>query len=104
MLVGAVALSLLGMAAFLTGSDHFLGGVSLAISSVTLLLLPILQATQNRDGAALHAKIDELIKAQENARDALIGVEERTDEEIEQMRRTAGREAAGQESQSPPQT
>lgn len=32
-------------------------GSSLAISCLTLLLLSILQATQNRDGAALHAKL-----------------------------------------------
>lgn len=79
MLLLAVALSLAGIVAFAFGSDHFLGGASLAISTVTLLLLPILQATQNRDGAALQAKIDELIRAQEGARNSLIGVESRSD-------------------------
>ncbi|WP_367182909.1 low affinity iron permease family protein [Sphingomonas bacterium] len=41
------------------------------IGIVTLLLLPILQATQNRDGAALPAKLDELIKVTAEARDNL---------------------------------
>ncbi|MDU0342057.1 low affinity iron permease family protein [Bosea rubneri] len=86
MLLIALALSLAGAVAFLSGSDHFLGGASLAISTVTLLLLPILQATQNRDGAALQAKIDELIRAHEGARNSLIGVEARSDEEIEKAR------------------
>ena len=54
---------------------------------VTLLLLPILQATQNRDGAALQAKIDELIKSNTEARDALIGLENRSEDEIERVRR-----------------
>ncbi|UZF95619.1 low affinity iron permease family protein [Bosea sp. NBC_00550] len=86
MLLIAVALSLIGFGAFFSGSDHLLGGASLAISTITLLLLPILQATQNRDGAALHAKIDELIKAHDHARNALIGIEEGTDVEIERIR------------------
>jgi low affinity Fe/Cu permease len=88
MLVVALALSLTGVLAFASGDDHFLGGASLAISTVTLLLLPILQATQNRDGAALQAKIDELIRLQEGARNSLIGVEARSDEEIEKARRS----------------
>ena len=50
------------------------------------MLLPILQATQNRDGAALQAKIDELIKVNSAARDALIGLENRDEAEIERMR------------------
>jgi low affinity Fe/Cu permease len=57
---------------------------------VTLLLLPILQATQNRDGAALQAKIDELIKATSNARDDLIGLENRHEDEIQSIRLTQG--------------
>jgi low affinity Fe/Cu permease len=61
-------------------------GANLAISVVTLLLLPVLQATQNRDGAALQAKIDELIKSSSEARDALIGLENRSEAEIERVR------------------
>ena len=48
---------------FLAQDELFISGANLTISVLTLLLLPILQATQNRDGAALQAKIDELIKA-----------------------------------------
>jgi low affinity Fe/Cu permease len=51
-----------------------------------LLFLPILQATQNRDGAALQAKLDELIKVNKEARNDLIGIEDRDEEEIEEMR------------------
>ena len=86
MLFLCVLLALLGAMAFLSGSDRFINGASLAISILTLLLLPILQATQNRDGAALQAKLDELIRTNENARDGLIGLERRAEHEIERLR------------------
>jgi low affinity Fe/Cu permease len=85
-----VALCVAGIAAYAYGSDHLIGGTSLAINIVTLLILPILQATQNRDGAALQAKIDELIKSSHRARDTLIGLENRSEEEIEALRNEGG--------------
>jgi len=86
MLVVCILLSLTGTIAYVSGNEHFLSGANIAISIVTLLLLPILQATQNRDGAALQAKIDELIKVNHEARNALIGLENRSEEEIEALR------------------
>ncbi len=82
---------MIGVAAYLTKDDWFIAGANLAISVVTLLLLPILQATQNRDGAALQAKIDELIKASSSARDELIGLENRDEQEIERLRLSENR-------------
>jgi low affinity Fe/Cu permease len=76
--------------AFITKDELFIAGANLTISVVTLLILPILQATQNRDGAALQAKIDELIKATTDARDDLIGLEKRDEREIEKVRLTEG--------------
>jgi len=76
----------LAVLAFAMGNDRLMWGASLATSFVTVLLLPILQETQNRDSAALHAKLDELIKANADARDALIGLENRPVEEIEEIR------------------
>jgi low affinity Fe/Cu permease len=86
MLVVCVLLSGLGVVAYLTTQDKFIAGANLTISIVTLLLLPILQATQNRDGAALQAKLDELIKTHADARDALIGLERKGEEDIERLR------------------
>ena len=86
MLILCVLLAVTGVAAYLTKDEWFISGANLAISVVTLLLLPILQATQNRDGAALQAKIDELIKATSDARDDLIGLEKRDADEIERIR------------------
>jgi len=48
-------------------------------------LLPILQATQNRDGTAPQAKLDELIKAHGDARDALVGLKRKGENQIQDM-------------------
>ena len=90
MLCLCLGLAAIGVYSYLEGGERFIAGANLSISIVTLLLLPILQATQNRDGAALQAKIDELIKANEKARDDLIGLENREEDEIEQMRLDEG--------------
>ncbi|WP_084607572.1 low affinity iron permease family protein [Sphingomonas jaspsi] len=75
-----------GIGAYFSNNDHFLNGANLSISIVTLLLLPILQATQNRDGAALQAKLDELISANRRARNEMIGIERDSEDKIERER------------------
>jgi low affinity Fe/Cu permease len=72
--------------AYASQNELLVNGTNLAINVLTLLFLPILQATQNRDGAALQAKLDELIKANAEARNDFIGLENRGEEEIEQLR------------------
>jgi low affinity Fe/Cu permease len=86
MLIICLIICVTAVGAFMSKDELFIAGANLAISIVTLLILPILQATQNRDGAALQAKIDELIKATANARDDLIGLENRDEKEIEDIR------------------
>jgi low affinity Fe/Cu permease len=83
-----IALVLAAVAAFAWthGNDRLMWGVSLTLNALVLILLPILQATQNRDDAALHAKLDELIKTDAAARNVLIGLEKRSQEEIEELR------------------
>lgn len=90
MLMICLVLAATGLIAYLSQDELFVSGANLTISVVTLLLLPILQATQNRDGAALQAKIDELIKASSKARDDLIGLENRDEDEIERVRLDEG--------------
>src|SRR5690348_14604370 len=75
MLLVALALVAFAEGAWIADNDRLEWAAALALASVTILLLPILQATQNRDGAALHEKLDELIKADVTARAALIGLE-----------------------------
>jgi low affinity Fe/Cu permease len=100
MLFVCMMVAALAIVAFAQGSDRLMWGASLATSVVTVILLPILQETQNRDSAALHAKIDELIKTNAEARNALIGLENRPVEEIEQMR--ADEEDSAPDPGSPP--
>ena len=58
---------------------------NLAISIVTLLMVFVLQNTQNRDSAALHMKIDEVVRAQPEARDHVRGVESKSHREIKEL-------------------
>jgi len=48
-------------------------------------LLPILQATRNCDGTAPQAKLDELIKAHGDARDAPVGLKRKGENQIQDM-------------------
>ena len=52
---------------------------------ITFLMVFIIQNTQNRDGAAIQAKLDELIRVSA-ARNALIGIEALTQDEISEIR------------------
>lgn len=53
---------------------------------VTFLMVFLIQNTQNRDGVAVQAKLDELIRVTE-AKNAFIGIEHLTEEEVEKFRR-----------------
>ena len=58
---------------------------NVAISIVTLLMVFVLQNTQNRDSAALHLKLDEIVRAVEGARDDVRGVESKSEPEIREL-------------------
>jgi len=53
---------------------------------VTFLMVFLIQNTQNRDGAALQAKLGELIRATHDARNAYMGIERLPEGELEHMR------------------
>jgi low affinity Fe/Cu permease len=52
---------------------------------VTFLMVFLIQATQNRDAAAIHLKLDELIRANRKARNALVALEQLPDSEIAEL-------------------
>ena len=52
---------------------------------ITFLMVFVIQNTQNRDGAAVQAKLDELIRVSA-AQNSLIGIEHLTEEEISNIR------------------
>ena len=68
-------------------SDTWQLVINTSTSIITFLMVFVIQNTQNRDGAAIQAKLDELIRVSA-ARDSLIGIETLTQEEIEQIRAT----------------
>ncbi len=62
--------------------------INTATTIVTFLMVFALQHSQNRNDKALHLKIDELIKAVQGARNEIAGVEEKTEQEIDQLKQT----------------
>ena len=53
---------------------------------ITFLMVFLIQNSQNRDGAAMQAKLDELLRAVDKAREQFIGIEHLTDQQIELVR------------------
>ena len=61
--------------------------VNTATTIITFLMVFLIQNSQNRDGAAMQAKLDELLRAIEDAREQFIGIEHLTDQQIEAIKR-----------------
>lgn len=66
-------------------SNTWLLIVNTGTSIITFLMVFLIQNTQNRDGAAIQTKLDELIRASA-AQNVFIGIEHLTEEEVEEMR------------------
>ena|SRR5947208_2578112 len=69
-------------------SDTWQLVINTGTTIVTFLMVFLIQNSQNRDGAAMQAKLDELIRAVGDARDPFIGIEHLTDSQIEQIRKS----------------
>lgn len=52
---------------------------------LTFLMVFLIQNTQNRDGKAVQLKLDELIRASRSARDAFVGLEALSDDELKAL-------------------
>ena len=63
---------------------------------VTFLMVFLIQNSQNRDAAAMQAKLDELLRAVDKAREQFIGIEHLTDQQIELVRAALERYAKQQ--------
>lgn len=68
---------------------------------VTFLMVFLIQNTQNRDGAALQAKLDELIRAHQEARNTYMGIEKLPEEQLTELREHCAEGAKIEE--SPPE-
>jgi low affinity Fe/Cu permease len=67
-------------------SDSWQLVVNTATTIVTFLMVFVIQNAQNRDAAALQAKLDEVIRSLEGARNEFIGIEHLSDTQIEGIR------------------
>jgi low affinity Fe/Cu permease len=66
--------------------------VNTATTIVTFLMVFLIQNSQNRDSAAVQAKLDEMLRAIDKAREEFIGIEHLTDRQIEEIRAALERE------------
>ena len=67
-------------------SDTWQLVVNTSTTIVTFLIVFLIQNSQNRDAAALHAKLDELIRATTDARNAFVGIEHLTEHQLSAIR------------------
>jgi low affinity Fe/Cu permease len=67
-------------------SDTWQLVINTGTTIVTFLMVFLIQNAQNRDASAMQVKLDELIRAVENARNEYIGIEHLTDDEICRIR------------------
>ena len=74
-------------------SDTWQLVVNTATTIVTFLMVFLIQNSQNRDAAALQAKLDEVIRSSSDARNEFIGIEHLTDTEIDEIRAELEHEA-----------
>jgi low affinity Fe/Cu permease len=63
-------------------SDTWQLVINTGTTIVTFLMVFLIQNTQNRDAHAIHLKLDELIRANKHARNALLALESMTDDEL----------------------
>src|SRR5687767_11662157 len=74
-------------------SDTWQLVVNTATTIITFLMVFLIQNSQNRDAAAMQAKLDELIRALAGARGQFIGIEHLADHQIEAIRAALEQEA-----------
>jgi low affinity Fe/Cu permease len=67
-------------------SDTWQLVINTGTTVVTFLMVFLIQNTQNRDSEAMHIKLDELIRAMEGAHNALLDLEEFTQEDLDRIR------------------
>jgi len=73
-------------------SDTWQLVINTGTTIITFLMVFLIQNTQNRDGAAIQAKLDELIRVSQ-AHNHFIGIEHLTESEVEEIRAKCERAA-----------
>jgi low affinity Fe/Cu permease len=73
-------------------SDTWQLVINTATTVLTFLAVFLIQNTQNRDGMAIQAKLDEILRAVVDARSGFVGIEKLTDVEIARIKDALERE------------
>jgi low affinity Fe/Cu permease len=68
-------------------SDTWQLVINTGTTIVTFLMVFLIQNTQNRDAAALHLKLDELLRGVKGARTHLVDLQELSEAELEDLHR-----------------
>jgi low affinity Fe/Cu permease len=76
-------------------SDTWQLVINTGTTIITFLMVFLIQNTQNRDGAAIQAKLDELIRASA-AQNRYIGIEQLSEEELTELRDRCATRARGE--------
>ena len=66
-------------------SNTWLVTIATITDVIIFIMVFSLQSRQNRDSKAIQLKLNELIAADQKARDSFIGLEEMTDEELDEL-------------------
>lgn len=61
--------------------------INTSTTIVTFLMVFLIQATQNRDSAAIHVKLDELIRAIGPAKNSMIDLDDLSEEELSRIQK-----------------
>ena len=67
-------------------SDTWQLVINTGTTIITFLMVFLIQNTQNRDSEAMHIKLDELIRSIDGAHNALLDLEEFTQEDLDRIR------------------
>ncbi|MFL5328880.1 MAG: low affinity iron permease family protein [Gemmataceae bacterium] len=67
-------------------SDTWQLVINTATTIITFLMVFLVQNTQNRDSAAVQLKLDELIRSMKGAHNALLDLEELTEQDLDRIR------------------
>ncbi|MCW2285332.1 low affinity Fe/Cu permease [Rhodoblastus acidophilus] len=78
-------------------SDTWQLVINTSSSIVTLLMVFLIQTSQNRDTAAIHLKLDELVRATAHATDRVVAAEELTEAELGELKQEVRAAKAEQE-------
>src|ERR1700720_3957136 len=71
---------------FFGWSDTWQLVINTGTTIVTFLMVFVIQNAQNRDTQALQVKLDELIRVNEAARNSLMGLEEKSESEVKDIK------------------